>query len=88
MPNPIFNGKKPNIGNSPLNQVLQFINSGGDINVLAHQMMNNPQANQMMAQAKNMVGNRTPKEFVLQMAQQQGIDSNQIMQLANKMGLK
>ena len=44
--------------------------------------------NTQITQMKNMVGNKTPKEFVMQMAKQQGIDPNQIMQLASKMGLK
>lgn len=89
MPNPIFNnGGKPPVKNNPVNNLLQFINSGGNINTLTNQILNNPQMNTQIAQMKNMVGNKTPKEFVMQMAKQQGIDSNQIMQLASKMGLK
>lgn len=89
MPNPIFNnGSKPPVKNNAVNNLLQFINNGGNINTLTNQLLNNPQLNQQMTQMKNMVGNRTPKEVVIQMAKQQGIDPNQIMQLANKMGLK
>jgi len=89
MGNPILGGGKPPVVNNPINNMLSFVNSGGNLNVIANQMMaNTPQFNQRLNQARNMVGNRSPKEFVLQMAKQQGVSEQQIMQLAGKMGLK
>ena len=88
MSNPLLGGGKPPMMNNPINNVLNFMNNGGDIRSMANQMLSNPQANQRLAQMKNMIGNKSPKDFVLQVAKQQGVSENQIMQLANKLGLK
>lgn len=75
--------------NNPVNNILQFLNSGGNPQQMIQQLMQqNPNANKMIEQMKNMAGWKSPKEFAMQMAQQQGIDPEQIMQIARKMGLK
>ena len=85
MANPILKGGKPNQNNNPINQMLQFINGGGNPQNFINSLAGNQQGVQ---QLKNMVGNKNPKEFTLQMAKQRGIDPNQVMQLAQKLGLK
>lgn len=85
MANPILKGGQPNQPNNPINQMLQFINNGGSPQNFINNLARNQQGVQ---QLKNMVGNRNPRDFVLQMARQKGIDQNQVMQLAQKLGLK
>ena len=48
-------------GKSP-QQVMQMI------------MAQNPQLQQTLPQMKNMAGNRSPKEFIMQMARQNGVE--------------
>ena len=48
-------------GKSP-QQVMQMI------------MAQNPQLQQTLTQMKNMAGNRSPKEFIMQMARQNGVE--------------
>ena len=85
MANPILRGGQPSQPNNPINQMLQFINGGGSPQNFINSLAGNQQGVQ---QLKNMVGNRNPRDFVLQMARQRGIDQNQVMQLAQKLGLK
>lgn len=85
MANPILKGGQPNMPNNPINQMLQFINNGGNPQNFINSLAGNQQGVQ---QLKNMVGNRNPRDFVLQMARQRGVDQNQVMQLARKLGLK
>ena len=64
--------------NNQLNQTLQNIamakKQGKNPQMLMNIMLqNNPQMQQTLAQLKNMVGNRNPKEFFMQMARQNGV---------------
>ena len=49
-------------------------------------MQSNPQINQMMEQIKNMAQGRTPKEFITQLALQNGVDQSRIDQLMKIIG--
>lgn len=69
--------------------MLQFLNSGGNPQQLANQIMQqNPQARQTMEQLRQMSNGQNPKDIALQLAQQRGIDPSQLMQIAKRMGLK
>ena len=69
--------------------MLQFLNSGGDVQQLANQIMTqNPQARQAMEQLRQMSNGQNPKDIAMQLAQQRGIDPSQLMQIAKRMGLK
>lgn len=73
--------------NNQIQQLIAFMNSGGNPQVLIQQMMrDNPQMQSTLMQIKNMVGDRSPKEFALQLAKQKGIDSQQIEELSKRMG--
>lgn len=75
--------------NNSMANILQFLNSGGNPQQMLQQLLQrNPNANRMIEQMKSMAGGKSPKEFAMQMAQQQGIDPEQLMQVARKMGLK
>ena len=78
-----------NNNNNPIQMVMSFMESGGNPQVLAQQIVNqNPQMVQMISQVKNMAGNKTPKEFAMQLAKQNGMNQKQIENLFNKMGSK
>lgn len=69
--------------------MLQFLNSGGNPQQLANQIMQqNPQARQTMEQLRQMSNGQNPKDIAMQLAQQRGIDPSQLMQIAKRMGLK
>lgn len=73
--------------NNQIQQLIAFMNSGGNPQVLIQQMMrDNPQMQSTLMQIKNMVGDKSPKEFAIQLAKQQGIDSQQIEELSKRMG--
>ena len=52
------------------------------------QMLNQsrPEIKQMMTQIQNMAQGRTPKEFITQLARQNGVDQNRIDQLMKIIG--
>ena len=68
--------------NNPINEMLNFLNNGGNSQQIFNQMFaNNPQL-KMLQTIQN------PKEMVMQLAKQKGIDINQIEELARKLGAK
>lgn len=65
--------------NPQLNQTLQNIliakKQGKNPQMIMNTMLqNNPQMQQSLNQLKNMANGRNPKDFILQMAKQNGID--------------
>lgn len=75
--------------NNPINDIMNVLQNGTSPQQLAQSIIQqNPQAAQKMNQVRMMSGQMSPKEIVLNYAQQQGIDTNSIMQLANQMGLR
>ena len=64
--------------NNQLNSVLQNIamakKQGKNPQMIMNNLLQqNPQMQQTLSQLKNMVGNRNPKEFFMQMAKQNGV---------------
>lgn len=75
--------------NNPMNDIMQMLNGGANPQVMAQQMLqNNPQARQLIQQMQNQANGRSPKEMALQYAKQQGINEKDLMQLAQRFGLK
>lgn len=75
--------------NNPINGIMQMMNNGMNPQAFANQILQqNPQAKQFLTQIQNQANGRSPKEMALQYAKQQGISEQQLMQLANRMGLK
>lgn len=67
---------------NPINDMLAFLNNGGNEKQLYDQFLkNNPQLNELM-QIKN------PKGMVMQIAKKNGIDIKQIEELAHRLGAK
>lgn len=79
--NPLGKGPQ-NTNNNPINDMLNFLNNGGNKEQIFNQILaNNPHL-------KTMQAIQNPKEMVMQLAKQKGIDINQIEELARKLGAK
>lgn len=64
------------------------MNGGGNPMQLAQQIMQkNPQVQQLIGQMQAECGNRSPKEYALEMCKKQGGDPEQLMALARRFGL-
>lgn len=75
--------------NGPFNNLIQFLNGGGNPQQVFDMFINNnPNMNLFMQKMQNMSNGRTPKEMVMQLAKQQGIDTKQVEELAHRLGAK
>lgn len=81
MSNPLNNNNQQTPSN-PINDMLNFLNNGGNKEqIFAQIMKGNPRLNAM-------IGMQNPKEMVMQLARKKGVDINQIEELARKLGAK
>ena len=81
MSNPL-NNQNLTPQNNPINEMLNFLNNGGNSQQIFNQMLsNNPQL-KMLQTIQN------PREMVMQLAKQRGIDIKQVEELAHKLGAK
>lgn len=84
--NPLMN-MIPN--NSPFSALMNVLQGGANPQQLANNILQkNPQAQQMLNAMQQQCGNRNPRDFVLEQCRNRGIDQNQVMQIANMLGLK
>jgi hypothetical protein len=72
--------------NNQLNSVLQNIamakKQGKNPKMIMNMLMQqNPQMQQTLTQLKNMVGNRNPKDFFMQLAKQNGVEETTLAML-------
>lgn len=75
--------------NQTLEQIIRFYDSGGNPQQVMQQMFQqNPQMNQMQTQMQNMAQGRSPKDFILQMAKQNGASEKNLQGLARILGAK
>lgn len=72
--------------NSPINQFLQTAN-GSPQEIMNGLLQRNPGAGEFLRRMQENCGTRDPKQFVLGYLQQSGADMDQVMALAQKMGL-
>lgn len=78
-----------NNGQNPIQMLMQFMNGGGTPEqVMQMIMQRNPNIQQTMTQFKNMSNGKSPREMVMQLAKQQGIDTKQVEELARRLGAK
>ena len=74
---------------NPVNNILQMMNGGMNPQIVVNQMLQrNPQARLFLQQMQNQANGRSPKEVVMQYARQNGISDQELMQLAERVGLK
>lgn len=75
--------------NNPLQTIMNIANAGKNPEAIFDAMLTqNPQAQQMNTQIKNMMGKQTPKEFCMQLAKQKGINPAEIEQIAQRLAMR
>lgn len=75
--------------NQRIERIIALYNSGGNPQqIMQNMMQQNPQMGQMQTQMQNMAQGRSPKEFILQMAKQNGVSEKNIEGLARILGAK
>lgn len=74
--------------NNPINKMLSFMNGGGNPAQLAEQILSkNPRAGEIIQMMKNECGDRSPKEYAIELCKKQGGDPEQLLALAKRFGL-
>ena len=70
-------------------QIMQLMKGGGNPQQIMQQMLNNnPQVQQTFRQLQNMAGDMNPRDFAIQLAKQNGMSEQQLMDFAKKFGVK
>lgn len=65
--------------NSVISQIMALKNQGKNPQAVMQMLFQqNPQYQQMATQLKNMAGGRNPKEFVMQLARQNGVNEENL----------
>ena len=73
--------------NSTIQNIIALYNSGGNPQQIMQQMMQRtPQINQMQKQLQNMAQGRSPQEFLIQLARQNGVSEENIQGLSQILG--
>lgn len=73
--------------NSVINNIVAMKNAGKNPQVLMNNILkSNPQYGQMLNQLKNMANGRNPQEFVMQLAQQNGVSQQNLQALRQMFG--
>lgn len=73
--------------NSTIQNIIALYNSGGNPQQIMQQMMQKtPQINQMQTQLQNMAQGRSPQEFLIQLARQNGVSEENIQGLSRILG--
>lgn len=73
--------------NSTIQNIIALYNSGGNPQQIMQQMMQRtPQINQVQTQLQNMAQGRSPQEFLIQLARQNGVSEENIQGLSRILG--
>ena len=73
--------------NQTIENIVAFYDRGGNPQqVMQTLMQNNSQMGQMQTQLQNMAQGRSPKEFLLQLARQNGVSEKNLQGLARILG--
>ena len=68
--------------NAVISNIIAMRNAGQNPQQLMNTLMqSNPQNRQMLAQLKNMANGRNPQEFIMQLAMQNGVSSENLQAL-------
>lgn len=72
-----------------LSGLMQILQGGMNPQTLAQNIMqSNPRMQSTISQMQQQCGKQNPRDFVLNLCQQRGIPQNQVLQIANFMGLR
>ena len=71
-----------------LNTFMAMMSGGQKPQQIAQQMlMNDPQAREIFQQMQNMANGLSPRDFAIQYAKQNGVNPDQVLQMARRFGL-
>ena len=73
---------------NPISQLFNIIRSGNPKTIAQNMISQNPAAQAMLRSCQNECGQRNPKEYVLEVCKNQGMDMDQVMNAAKMLGLK
>lgn len=74
---------------NPMNNLITMINQGVNPQQLAQNILNNnPQAVQFVQSMQRQCGNNSPRDYVLSYCQQNGINKDAVLSLANSLGIR
>lgn len=75
--------------NQTIERIIALHDSGGDPQQVMQQMFQkNPQISQMQTQMQNMAQGRSPKDFILQIAKQNGVSEQNLQGILRILGKK
>ena len=75
--------------NQTIEQIIAFRNNGTNPSqIMQSMMMNNTQIGQMKTQIQNMSKGKSPTEFIIQLAKQQGVNEQNLQALCHILGCK
>lgn len=74
--------------NNVLSQIIALHDSGGNPQQVMGMIAQNGNINQMKSQMQNMAQGRTPAEFILQIARQNGANEQNLQGLARILGVR
>ena len=84
-----MNPLKNNMPTDFIDSLTQFLDKGGSPQqLIQHAMSRNPRAQQTIQQMQQMSKGMHPRDVMMQLAKQRGMDPNRVMQLAQRFGLK
>lgn len=75
--------------NQTIENIIAFYERGGSPQqIMQNMMQRNSQASQMQTQLQNMAQGRNPKEFLMQLARQNGVSEKNLQGLSRILGIK
>lgn len=75
--------------NQVIEQIIDLYDKGGNPGaMMQHMIQQKPQINQMQTQLQNMAQGRTPKDFIMQIARQNGVSEKNLEGLERILGQK
>ena len=73
---------------NPITQLFDLIRRGNPLQMAQNMLSQDPSAQAMLRSCQNQCGSGNPKEFVLNMCRERGMDIDQVMSAAKMLGLK
>lgn len=73
---------------NPINKILQMINGQNPQNIVQNMLSNDPQLQNMLNSMKQQCGSGSPKDFVIEQCKNRGISEQDVLMLAEKLGIK
>lgn len=75
--------------NTVISNIIAMKNAGKNPQALMNAILqSNPKYGQMLTQLKNMANGRNPQEFIMQLAQQNGVNPQNLQAIQNMFGNK